>query len=141
MLYFIYSSPIGRPRILYEFIKKVATASVTCELPTAAARFALLNKKLMEYRMLMTESTKEVVAFRYFFEELLIPSQDPIPVVYTKEYGGIGNILEDVASMVFQSLSKHKVEFTVIPERDFVNKGICMLSNIVYLYFVPHCHF
>ncbi len=85
----------------------------------------------------MTESTKEVVAFRYFFEELLASSEDPIPVEYTKEDGGVGNILENVASMVFQSLTKHKVEFTVLPERDFVNKGICMLRNIEYLYLVP----
>lgn len=133
----IYPSPLGRPRTLYEFIRRVAKASLTCELPTAAARLAFLNTELQALRKLMTESTTSSIAFRFFFEELLAPSEDVIPVVYAKEGGGIGNVLEDVASMVFQTLSNHKVEFKFSSERDFVNKGICMLSNVEYLYLVP----
>lgn len=80
----------------------------------------------------MTETLVPNISFRSFFEEFVAPSNEGLPATYVKEGGGIGNILEDVARMVFQTLSKHKVEFEFGAEQDFVNKGICMLCDVRY---------
>ena len=134
MLFIIFTySPLGRARTLYEFILRVATENKTCELPTADARLALLRRELLAFRKLMTETSLPSISFRSFFEELVTPSADIIPVAYNKEGGGIGNVLDDIASMLFQTLSKHKVEFEFRSDRDFVNMGICMLCDVVYL--------
>jgi hypothetical protein len=111
----------------------VAKASTTRELLPEAARLALLNTELQAFRKLMTESVTSSISFRFFFDELVTPSDAVLPVAYDKEGGGIGNVIDDVASMVFQTLSKQKVEFRFTSERDFVNKGVCMLTNVEYL--------
>ena len=77
----------------------------------------------------MTDTLTPSISFRYFFEEFL----NDKPVAYTTEEGGVGNVLEDVASMLFQTISKQKVEFEFTSKQDFVNKGICMLCDIKYL--------
>jgi hypothetical protein len=126
----IASELTGRPRTLYEFIRRVATTSATCELHTPASWCDLLNEELRVFCALMTESVSSPVSFRYFFEDLITPVQDIIPIAYSKEGGGIGNVIEDIASMLFQTLSKHQVKFEFHSERDFVNTGLCMLCDV-----------
>jgi hypothetical protein len=90
--------------MLYEFILRVAKESATRELLTAAMWLALLHKELLAFHKLMMESLLSSISFCFFFEELVTPSEDVIPVAYNKEGGGIGNVLEDVASILFQTL-------------------------------------
>jgi IS4 transposase len=88
----------------------VAKVSEAQDLPIVATRLAFLNETLSTFHKVMTEST-EPNTFYFLFEELLILSNNVILVAYEKEERGIGNILDDVAFIVFQTLSKHKVLF------------------------------
>ena len=110
----------------------MAKESKDRELTTVAAKLALLNEQLVAYHQLMTASLTPSVSFRYFFQELVTPSDEVIPTVFEGE-GKFVSIIDQVASMVFQTLSKQKVEFAFRKERDFVHKGICMLCDVTYL--------
>lgn len=99
---------------------------------TAADKIDFLKSQLATYRQLMTKSKTPSISFRYFFEDLASLSEDARPTQFKGE-GRFSSLIDQVATMVFQTLSRQKVEFEFHKEQDFVNMGICMLHDVTYL--------